>query len=269
MSTGIVLAPYGTLFLPALDTYDQIKKAYEREFPGSPVRLAHTSHLMIRRLLENEGIRVKSLPEALEEMRDLGSESVVVQSLQIVPGGEFHQVAALVQGWKGRKPGFSRLGVGLPLLSDRADCRRVSSLLPALCCGPAYRQGPEKEAVLLVGHGTGHPADALYSLMSMVLKKDHKNVFLGTMEGFSTLAEILPELVGYGARVVRLLPFLLVAGGHAENDIFGQSPSSWKSTLEKEGYEVVADRRGLGERGEIVSLFLEHTRNALERMEKG
>ena len=86
-----------------------------------------------------------------------------------------------------------------------------------------------------MGHGTGHPADALYSLMSMVLKKEHKNVFLGTMEGFSGLAELLPELKGSGARVVRLLPFLLVAGGHAENDIFGQSPASWKSTLEKGG----------------------------------
>jgi sirohydrochlorin cobaltochelatase len=269
MSIGIVLAPYGTLFRPALDTYDQIRKAYEREFPNSPVRLAYTSHLMITGLLENEGLRVKSLPAALEEMRDLGSESVVVQSLQIVPGGEFHQVAALVQEWKGRKPGFSRLRIGFPLLSDLADCRRVSSLLPALCCGPAYRRDPEKEAVLLVGHGTGHPADALYSLMFMVLKKDHKNVFLGTMEGFSSLAQLLPELRGSGARVLRLLPFLLVAGGHAENHIFGQSPASWKSILEREGYEVVADRRGLGERAEIVSLFLEHTRNALEEIEKG
>jgi len=62
---------------------------------------------------------------------------------------------------------------------------------------------------------------------------------------------------------------LLVAGGHAENDIFGQSHSSWKSALEIEGYEVVADLRGLGERAEIVSLFLEHTRNALEKMGKG
>ena len=267
MPTGIVLAPYGTLFLPALATYDQIRKAYECAFPGSPVRLAFTSRLMIARLLEKEGISVPSLPAVLADLRDLGYESVVVQSLQIVPGVEFHQVAALVQGWKGTKPGFSRIQIGLPLLSDLPDCRRVSSLLPAFCSGPAYRRDPEKEAVLLVGHGTGHPADALYSLMSMVLKKNHKNVFLGTMEGFASLAELLPELKGSGVKIVRLLPFLLVAGGHAENDIFGQSPLSWKSTLEREGYEVVVDRHGLGERREIVSLFLEHTRNALKNME--
>jgi sirohydrochlorin cobaltochelatase len=269
MQIGIVLAPYGTLFPPALATYDQIRNVYERIFPDSPVRLTNTSHLMRKRLQENAGISVQSLLAVLEELHDLGSESMVVQSLQIVPGGEFHRMAALVQGWKGAKPAFSRLEIGLPLLSNLSDCQKVSSLLPALCSGPAYRRDADKEAVLLVGHGTGHPADALYSLLAQVLKKEHKNVFLGTMEGFSGLADILPELKGSGARVVRLMPFLLVAGGHAENDIFGQSPASWKSTLEREGFEVMADRRGLGERAEIISLFLEHTRNALEKMEKG
>jgi sirohydrochlorin cobaltochelatase len=269
MPIGIVLAPYGTLFPPALATYDQIQKAYERKFPGSPVRLAFTSHLMRKRVQENVGISIQSLPAALRELCDLGSESVIVQSMQIVPGGEFHQVAALVQELKGANPAFSRLEIGLPLLSDLPDCRKVSSLLPALCSGPAYRRDPEKEAVLLVGHGTGHPADALYSLMSQILKEEHRNVFLGTIEGFSGLAGLLPELKGSGARVVRLLPFLLVAGGHAENDIFGCSPASWKSVLEREGYEVIADRRGLGERAEIVSLFLEHTRNALEKNKNG
>jgi sirohydrochlorin cobaltochelatase len=257
---GIVLAPYGTPFPSALATYDKIKRAYEHEFPGSPVRLAFTSHLMRKRLQEKEGISISSLLAALADLHDLGSESVAVQSLQIVPGREFHQVAALVQGLSGKSLAFSRLETGLPLLSDLSDCRRVSSLLPSLCS-----RNPENEAVLLVGHGTGHPADALYSLMARVLKIEHKNVFLGTIEGFSGLEQMLPELKGCKVRAVRLLPFLLVAGGHAENDIVGRSPESWKSTLEREGYEVVADLIGLGERAEIVSLFLEHTRNALER----
>lgn len=278
---GIILAAYGTLFPSALATYDQIRKAYEREFLGSPVRLAFTSRLMMARLLEKEGISVQSPLAALAELHDLGCESVAIQSLQIVPGGEFHKVAALTQAMRGSaKLSFSRLETGLPLLSDLPDCRKVSSLLPSLCSGHASNanaadekllrgsshRDPEKEAVLLVGHGTGHPADALYSLMAQVLKREHRNVFLGTIEGFSGLAELLPELKGSGARVVRLMPFLIVAGGHAKNDIFGQSPESWKSTLERKGFEVVADLRGLGERAEIVSLFLEHTRNALEKM---
>ncbi|MDD4448196.1 MAG: sirohydrochlorin cobaltochelatase [Methanothrix sp.] len=262
---GIVLAPYGTLFPPALATYSQIQKTYERTFPGSPIRLAFTSHLMRRKLLEKEGISIPSIQSALEELCDEGLRSVIVQSLQIVPGGEFHQVVALVMDLKNRDPAFSRLEIGLPLLSSLADCQKVSSLIPALCCRGAYHPGPEKEAVLLVGHGTGHGADALYSLMYQVVREEHENVFIGTIEGFCGIDCLLPDLSGFGARVVQLSPFLLVAGGHAENDIFGPSPESWKSTLEKAGYKVVVDRRGLGDRAEMVSLFLEHTRNALER----
>lgn len=260
-NTGIVLVPYGTMHPFALATYDEIKRAYECEFPHSPVRLAFISELMRKRLQEKDGIRISSPLEALSDLQDRGSECVVVQSLQIVPGGEFHQVAALVQGLKGKGQAFSRLEVGLPLLSDLSDCLRASALLPSLC-GSSH-QAAEKEAVLLVGHGTGHPADALYSLMAQVLKIEHKNVFLGTIEGFFGIEKLLPELKGCGASVVRLLPFLLVAGGHARNDIAGGSPKSWKSILEGKGYDVIADLRCLGERREIVSLFLEHTRNAL------
>jgi len=266
---GIVLAPYGTLFPPALATYDRIQETYEHIFPGSPIRLAFTSHLMRKRLQEKEGISIPGIQNALEELCDQGPRSVVVQSLQIVPGGEFHRMAALAMELRAREPAFSRLEIGLPLLSSLPDCRSVSSLIPAICSGGAYHRVREKEAVLLVGHGSGHPADALYSLMYQVIREEHENVFLGTIDGFCGIAGLLPDLLGSGRRAVRLLPFLLVEGGHAENDIFGPSPESWKCILEKAGYEVVADRRGLGDRAEIVSLFLEHTGNALQRMKKG
>ena len=44
-------------------------------------------------------------------------------------------------------------------------------------------------------------------------------------------------------------------------------PESWKSTLEREGFEVEVHLRGLGEMEGIVSIFLEHTRRALLKME--
>lgn len=283
---AIILVPYGSLSLRALDTYERILKVYEREFPGTPVRLAFTSRLMIKRLREKEGITIPSPLEALSELHSRGCRSAVVQSLQIVPGSEFHLLASLVQDLKGHgaEPDFERLEIGLPLLSSLEDCRRVSGVLPALWNGSGWGEGesaeegqpqsssdrdPQKEAVLLAGHGTGHPADALYSLMARVLEKDHRNVFLGTMEGFPGLSEMVAELKGFGVRKVRLLPFLLVAGGHAVNDIAGAGPESWKSTLEREGFEVEVHLRGLGDMESIVSILLEHTRSALVKMEEG
>ncbi len=281
---GIVLAPYGSLSPRALATYERILEAYKLEFPGSPVRLAFTSQFMIKRLLEKEGIVILSPLDALAGLYDQGCRRAVVQSLQIVPGEEFHKLASLVhnQGSQVTDSCVVRLEIGLPLLSSLEDCQRVSRVLPRLWSGPDDRgkgplegqpqslqslpdRDPETEVVLLAGHGTGHPADALYSLMARVLEKNHCNVFLGTLEGFPGLCELINELKCFNVRKVRLLPFLLVAGGHAENDIAGEGPQSWKSALEKEGFEVDVHLCGLGEEEGILSVFLEHTRTALKR----
>ncbi len=50
-----------------------------------------------------------------------------------------------------------------------------------------------------------------------------------------------------GARRVRLVPFLLVAGGHATKDLAGDGPESWKSAFEREGFEVEVQLQGMGE----------------------
>jgi sirohydrochlorin cobaltochelatase len=277
---GIVLAPYGTLSTNALATYRRMVVAYEKEFPGSPVRLAFTSRLMSRRLEERDGIFVPGLSGALEDLMSIGCKGAAVQSLHIVPGEEFHKIAAEVQELKCcNAVGLSSLVLGRPLLSCLQDCRAVSSLLPSLLSRsaglssqaegasgqkifPAGR-GEEGVAALLVGHGTGHGADALYCLLARVLKREHRNVFLGSIEGYFGLEETLDDLKSSGARAVCLMPLLLVAGGHAENDIFGSGPQSWKSVIEREGYAVTSIRQGLGEFQEIVSIFFEHTRSAL------
>lgn len=270
---GIVLAPYGSLYSPALATYERIVQVYEKEFSGYEIRLAFTSYLMRKRLTEKKGINVPGLLGALQELQDLGCNRVAVQSLQIVPGGEFHQIAELVHSLRpGCAFGVPGLELGLPLLSGLSDCRTVSSMLPALISRagidiPSKRDGQgSREAVLLAGHGTGHPADALYCLLAGILKNQHRNVYLASIEGALGLDDILPDLRESGAESILLMPFMLVAGGHAEKDLFGADPQSWKSILEREGYAVRSYNQGLGDSLEIVSLFLERTKSALEKM---
>ena len=78
--------------------------------------------------------------------------------------------------------------------------------------------------------------------------------------------DILPLLKESGAERVLLMPFMLVAGGHAEKDLFGANEESWKSILEREGYAVLSYNQGLGDSLEIVSLFMGRTKSALEKM---
>jgi len=271
--TGIVLAPYGSLSLPALATYEGIVQAYENEFSGSSVQLAFTSKLMRRRLEEREGILVPDLPGALQELQDLGCDRVAVQSLQIVPGGEFHQIAELIYALRmDHASRIPNLELGLPLLSSLSDCRTVSSLLPDLISRAGVDISSERDkqgsrlAVLLAGHGTNHPADALYCLLASILDKQYRNVFLASIEGAFGLEDLLPALKERGAERILLMPFMLVAGGHAEKDLFGVDPLSWKSILEREGYQVSSHNQGMGESSEVISLFLERTRRAMDKM---
>jgi sirohydrochlorin cobaltochelatase len=247
-------------------TYERILALYRKDYPGMPVLLAFTSRLMIKRLQEREGITVPNIEEGLAKLSCQGCKQVVVQSLQIVPGREFHRLVSLSREYEKKDADPEKrlkITIGLPLLSGLEDCRRVSKILPDLWNDIE----PKKDAVLLAGHGTGHPADAIYSQMAQVLKKDYGQVLLGTIEGFPGLLEMVDELKATGVQKVRLRPFLLVAGGHAENDISGPAPDSWKSTLERAGIEVDFHLSALGEIEGIVQILKEHSLKALEEME--
>lgn len=272
---AIVLAAYGSLFPGALAAYDQILAVYERELPGSAVRLAFTSQFM-RRKLSEKGIFIPNPMTALAELQDQGQKDVVVQSLQIVPGQEFHQLASLVQGLRyiEGKFGFCSLELGSPLLTGLDDCRRAATALRGILHDAKAQTNPRDpeisldpdEAVLWMGHGSGHPADGLYALMAQVLERYHARFFLSTLDGFPGLEDLIMPLKSCGAKRITLLPFLLVAGGHSENDMAGTGPGSWKSILEAAGFEVASYSHGLAESEEITAIFIDHTRRALERI---
>lgn len=63
---------------------------------------------------------------------------------------------------------------------------------------------------------------------------------------------------------VTLLPFMLVAGDHALNDIDGDEPNSWKSILQTKGFAVEIRLNGLGENEKIRQIYVAHAQLALE-----
>ena len=77
------------------------------------------------------------------------------------------------------------------------------------------------------------------------------------MEGFPNLQNVQTKLEITGCKKVVLMPFMLVAGDHAKNDMAGEE-DSWKSELEENGYEVRVILRGLGEFRGIRKMFAEH-----------
>jgi len=281
MSRGneaVVLAAYGSMHPNALSTYEKIKKFYQRQLPGYDVLLAFTSNFIRHRLKEQDNNFVHNPLTALAELQDLGYGDVIVQSLQIVPGEEFHQIMHLVQSLRGIQGRFSfrNLAVGLPLLAGLSDCRKVSAVLKSIFERATLMgyiielpRDPERTAVVLVGHGTSRPGENLYSMLSFILRNEYENVFLGTLEGYLGINRLLPELERSGAREIRLIPLLLVAGGHAWEDMAGDNPRSWKTILERNGFQCYSYLLGLGACEDILKIFLEHSRIAFCRLGEG
>jgi len=100
-----------------------------------------------------------------------------------------------------------------------------------------------------------------------MLAADYENVFLGTVEGYPGYDEVLARLKESGVKKVRLMPFMIVAGNHALNDLSGNKAASRKSMLEKEGFETDSNLKGLGENDEIAQIFVRHTKEALAKFE--
>jgi sirohydrochlorin cobaltochelatase len=275
---AIVLVAYGSLVSDARKTYEKMRAVYRGEFEASAVEIAFTAGFIRRRLAGTKETAVDSPLTALAKLHDSGHKVVVVQSLTVVPGSEFHEAAALVSalGTVRGKFGFRNLVMGAPLLASSRDFDAVSEAL-----APEYDRvsvggevamrprDPEETAVVLMGHGTDHPADSAYARMALVLKRDHRNVFLGTIDGFPRLEEVMAEVRAADVRRVRLLPFLLVAGGHATKDLAGDDPESWKSAFEEAGFEVDLNLHGMGDTPRVVEILIEHTRQALERGLRG
>lgn len=273
---AILLVVFGTSYPEAQAAYENIEKVYQEQFPDAEIRIAFTSDYIRRKILERDNISIENPLTGLAHLNDEGYVNVVVQSLHVIPGEEFHDLANIVDSVKGidGKFGFKNLVIGTPLLMSLEDYQNASKALTGqldqITTGTnrtphSSPRDPAKTAVVFMGHGTEHPANSAYSQMAGILAKDHKNVLLGTVEGYPGYDEVLASLKESGVKNVRLMPFMIVAGDHALNDLTGNESESWKSMLEKEGFEIDYNLKGMGEDDGIAEIFVEHTKEAFAK----
>lgn len=270
MKKAIVVASFGTTHPAALA--NSIEKTEERircEFPEFEVRRAFTSRTVIRRLAEQQGLRVDTEREALDKLAAEGYRKVYIQPLHVVPGAEYDKLRALVveRAHAPEKP-FDTLRLSRPLLyymgqEDAPDdyasaIEALKTQLPTPTCS--------QEAVLLMGHGGLHPANAAYGALQLKLEEAGlERVFVYTVEGFPSFGSVLSKLQRLNIRKVTLMPFLLVAGDHVMNDMTGSDEDSAMSQLCRAGLDVEVHLGGLGENAAIQALYLQHLQETIER----
>jgi sirohydrochlorin cobaltochelatase len=267
--SSILLAAYGARDPMALATYERTVDLYQLAFPGRDITLSFTSR-RLRGAIEVGGRRIIGPEDALSKLSDDGFEHITVQSLQVVPGSEFHQLAYLVRSAVNRPGlfGFESLRLGLPLLAGVDDCMNVSRAISSQLCSLTegsrdlhVPRDPRDEAVVFMGHGTAHPASSAYCQAAMSIENEHENVFLGTMDSTPTLDDVIRKARASGVSSVRLMPFLLVTGTHAANDLAG-SGRSWRRAFDEAGFRTSVFLRGLLDNRDVAEVMLEHTRKA-------
>jgi len=255
---AILLVTFGTSVPSAQKVFKTVEAAYRKAFPGVEIRWAYTAKF-IRDKLAKKGQVLLSPEVALAKLLDENYTQVAVQSLHVIPGAEFHDLLAVVHGFKDMDPNFRPL-IGYPLCATTDDLQAVAAALVADL--PKGRS--PKQAVVFMGHGTPHPAGVVYPAMAYILKKKDPHIFLGTVEGYPTLEDVKEGLKAAKIKEAYLLPFMTVAGDHAHNDMAGPEPDSWKSVLEKAGIRCKPVLKSITENPNIVKIFIAHTKNVMK-----
>ena len=251
MPIPIILTAFGTT-TKALQTYESLDAAVRREFPGHEIHWAFSSRMVKDRLQRARRFEIRHPHQVLAELRRRGHDWAVVQSLHLLAGHEFFRLLEEVAAAP------LRTSIGLPLLSSSTDYWQLAAAL-----GDLLEPRPG-QAVVLVGHGTDHPAWSAYPALESILRRRYgPQVYVGVVEGYPGQDQVVAEIVQAGFREAKLIPLMLVAGRHFSEDLT-VGEDSWQGALAAAGLAVEVAADGLGDHEGVRQIFWDHIRAALE-----
>ena len=255
---AILVVSFGTSYAETRKvTIEAIERQVSENFGDYEMRRAFTSHIIMKILKERDGIEIDDPEQALTKLKAEGFSEVIVQTTHVIPGEEFHGLVKTVGSFK---DDFERIVVGMPLLATTDDLQASAAALKT--------QMPKlqaHEAVVFMGHGTHHPANAMYPALERVFEEmEMENVLIGTVEGFPELGHVIKKLKKSNIEKVTLMPLMFVAGDHAQNDMASDEEDSWKTILTQAGFTVECYLHGMGENAAIQAIYIQHIKEAIE-----
>lgn len=251
---AILVVSFGTTHEDTREkTIGAIERVLAERYPERTFRRAFTSGMIMRILKERDHLVIDNVSEAMAHLLEDGFTDVLIQPTHIINGDEYDKMMAQIEPFKEK---FNHLYIGTPLLTSSDDytktCEAIINNVPEL---------KKSDVLILMGHGTGHFADAAYSALDYRFKAlGYANVFVGTVEGYPDLETVLMQMKSLEPKKVILMPFMIVAGDHAVNDMASDEEDSWRTVCEAEGYKVECIVKGIGEFEEIQEIYAEHAR---------
>jgi len=269
---AILVVSFGTTFDDSRDiTIGAVEKAIADANPDWQVRRAFTSKIIMG-ILAKRGVKINDVTQALQQLVKEGVKEVVVQPTLVMSGIEYDDIVAQVKPFESK---FKSIRFGKPLLTSDQDYKDVVKALAdevtnTLAANPATKDYNAKNSVVVfMGHGTSkESANADYSRIDKVFKDEgYKNYYVATVEGTPVISDVIKAITPLKVKNVVILPLMVVAGDHANNDMAGDEDGSWKTVLEKAGYNVTPLIQGIGQYPEIQAIYVQHVADAINSTE--
>ena len=265
---AMVVMSFGTTYKDTrAKTIDATVDAIKAAHPNTKVVTAFTSHIIRDRIQQKEGITYPTPEEALDQLKAEGYTRVALTSLDVIPGMEYNYDVAVYNLYKNN---FKKMTLGTPLMYWMGQEGQTDEVVETIkAVQSQFPKVGKEDAILIMAHGTPDPSNAYYSVIQdRIHSLGLKNVYIYTVEGTPNLEQVVPQLKAKGIKHVTLMPFMMVAGDHANNDMAGDEPDSHKSILLKDGFKVDTYLHGLGENQNIRNIFVERANEAWDALQK-
>ncbi len=295
--SAILLVAFGSTWDQAFNAFDETIEAYKKAFPKADVYLSYSSALCINRAAAGENTKPRNFYAPNFWLHGLGAakySTIVVQSLQVIPGEEFSRVVNYIKDFANNSLGdlddeyLSKVTIklGMPLLAAEEDVKTTAATI-----NKVYSSTAAKGVVAFMGHGNPdsydtYKANIRYNQLEEELQKYSSNYFVGTVDAPENYkVQVLERMkeAGIVSGKVYLHPLMSIAGDHAHNDMGGDDGEdmkpadyeyndegeiedlSWKCFFTQNGYtcgESELIMKGLLEVESIRNLWIEHTKAA-------
>lgn len=254
----LLVVSFGTSFDESRAlTIGAIEDAIAAAYPNYEVRRAFTSQIVIDVIKKESGENILNVTEAMQQLVKDGVKDVVVQPTHLMDGIEYHEMLEAAKPFEKR---FASVKYGKPLLSSDAD---YDSLIEALVA-ETDRYRAADTAIVYMGHGTEAESNRDYEILAeKLVAAGYGDYLIGTVEAEPTLDDVIEGAVALNVKKIVLLPLMIVAGDHANNDMAGDESDSWKSVLQDKGFAVTPILKGLGQYKGVQQIFVRHVQDAL------
>ena len=258
MKKAVLVVSFGTTYEETRKkTIEVCEKKISLALSDYDFYRAYTSNRIIKKIKNRDGIEINNPLQVLEKLYEEGYKEVIVQPLHIICGEEYNKLKYEVEKYRYK---FKRIILGSPLLTCEDDYKEfveaIINQIPKLCYD---------EAILFVGHGTLHESNLVYKDVENMLRDYGINAYIVTLEGDKNIHHVIKNLKSENIQTINLMLMMLVVGYHVGKDIKGDKESSLKSILEKEGFKLNMNLKGLGENAKIQDKFVRHAYSCIEK----